>query len=114
MWLLRGPGPDGREWTFRILPGGTKTVGRAVRADFQVDAAMVSRVHCRLAADTHDRLEVEDLGSTNGTFVNQRRVTRATLAPGDRLRVGRVEFFVSRETQDQGSEAGSQGSAGPC
>jgi pSer/pThr/pTyr-binding forkhead associated (FHA) protein len=97
MWLLRAPGHDGQDWTFRILPGGTKTVGRAVRADFQVDAPMVSRVHCRLAADAHDRLEVEDLGSTNGTFVNERRVTRAVLAPGDHLRVGRVEFFVSRE-----------------
>jgi len=97
MWLLRAPGPDGLEWTFRILPGGTKTVGRAVRADFQLDAAMVSRVHCRLAADTDDRLEVEDLRSTNGTFVNERRVKRAVLAPGDRLRVGRVEFLVSRE-----------------
>jgi pSer/pThr/pTyr-binding forkhead associated (FHA) protein len=98
MWLLRAPGENGHEWTFRILPGGTKTVGRAVRADFQVDAAMVSRVHCRLAADPDDRLEVEDLGSTNGTYVNERRVTRAMLVPGDRLRVGRVEFFVSRET----------------
>ena len=36
------------EKTFRILPGGVRTLGRATGADFIVDAALVSRVHCRL------------------------------------------------------------------
>jgi pSer/pThr/pTyr-binding forkhead associated (FHA) protein len=43
-------------------------------------------------------LEVEDLDSTNGTFVNDQRVRRATLNAGDRLRVGRVELAVTRES----------------
>ncbi|MGE0704386.1 MAG: FHA domain-containing protein [Vicinamibacterales bacterium] len=72
-----------------------KTVGRAPRADFIVDAALVSRVHCRLEAN-EEKLEVIDLSSTNGTFVNDRRVTRAPLAGGDRLRVGRIELTVER------------------
>jgi pSer/pThr/pTyr-binding forkhead associated (FHA) protein len=98
MWILREPdttNPSSR--AFRVLPGGIKTVGRAVRADFIVDAALVSRVHCRLTSDRDGRLEVEDLKSTNGTFVNDRRVRRAVLVPGDRLRVGRVELVVERE-----------------
>jgi pSer/pThr/pTyr-binding forkhead associated (FHA) protein len=65
------------------------------RADFIVDAALVSRLHCRISA-TDDTLEVVDLSSTNGTFVNDRRVQTARLGAGDRLRVGRVELRVAR------------------
>jgi pSer/pThr/pTyr-binding forkhead associated (FHA) protein len=82
--------------TFRLRAGAIKTVGRAPRADFIVDAALVSRLHCRLTA-TDEHLEVVDLASTNGTFVNDRRVKKGTLAAGDRLRVGRVELKVARQ-----------------
>ena len=71
-----------------------KTLGRTARADFIVDAALVSRLHCRLTADRSDQLVVEDLGSTNGTLVNGKRVDRAMLRTGDKLQVGRVEFQV--------------------
>lgn len=95
MWILQGSASDADTVTFRLRPGAVKTVGRAPRADFVVDAALVSRLHCRLTAgDEH--LEVVDLSSTNGTFVNGKRVKNATLAPGDRLRVGRVELMVDR------------------
>ena len=82
--------------TFRLGPGAVKTVGRAPRADFIVDAALVSRVHCRLTAG-EEQLEVVDLSSTNGTFVNDTRVATAKLTKGDRLRVGRVELIVERQ-----------------
>jgi pSer/pThr/pTyr-binding forkhead associated (FHA) protein len=82
--------------TFRVGSGSVKTVGRAPRADFVVDAAMVSRVHCRLVASADGDLAVEDLRSTNGTFVNDERVKRARLVPGDRLRIGRLELCVAR------------------
>lgn len=93
MWVLRTE--DGAEapFTFRILPGNIKTIGRAARADFIVDAALVSRLHCRLTAGATE-LEVVDLDSTNGTFVNGERTGRATLKSGDRLGVGRVELTV--------------------
>jgi pSer/pThr/pTyr-binding forkhead associated (FHA) protein len=87
---------DPESGPFRLLPGAVKTVGRAAQADFVVEAALVSRVHCRLTSDASGMLEVEDLRSTNGTFVNDRPVKRARLAPGDRLRVGRVELMVER------------------
>lgn len=98
MWILRSAAPDDANdgpLTFRILPGSIKTVGRAQGADFIVDAALVSRVHCRLEAGA-DAVHVVDLSSTNGTFVNGRRIDRATLAAGDRLRVGRVELTIAR------------------
>jgi pSer/pThr/pTyr-binding forkhead associated (FHA) protein len=78
----------------RLPPGAIKTVGRTARADFIVDAALVSRLHCRLTADVSDQLVVEDLGSTNGTLVNGKKVNRGVLRVGDTLRVGRVEFRV--------------------
>jgi len=81
--------------SFRLAAGAIKTIGRAPRADFIVDAALVSRLHCRLEAD-RDVLHVIDLESTNGTFVNDARVDRAALRPGDRLRVGRVELTISK------------------
>jgi pSer/pThr/pTyr-binding forkhead associated (FHA) protein len=94
MWTLRSAEPDGAV-TFRLGPGAVKTVGRTARADFIVDAALVSRLHCRITA-TNESLEVVDLKSTNGTFVNDKRVNRAALKNGDRLRIGRVELMVER------------------
>ncbi len=94
MWTLQGCEPDG-SMTFRLTPGAVKTVGRAPRADFIVDAALVSRLHCRLTA-SDGSLEVEDLLSTNGTFVNDKRIKKARLTNGDRLRVGRVELTVQQ------------------
>ena len=98
MWILQSlesqkKGP----LVFRVPPGTIKTVGRAPRADFIVEAALVSRLHCRLEADA-EKLEVIDLSSTNGTFVNNERVNRAKLNSGDRLRVGRVELTVDKAT----------------
>ena len=81
--------------TFRLASGAVKTMGRAPRADFVMDAALVSRVHCRLTAG-RDSLDVEDLKSTNGTFVNDRRVQNGHLADGDCLRIGRLELTVER------------------
>ena len=95
MWVLKTPEEADIPFTFRILPGSIKTVGRATRADFIVDAALVSRLHCRLTAGATE-LEVVDLDSTNGTFVNGTRTTRAVLKNGDRLGVGRVELTVMR------------------
>jgi pSer/pThr/pTyr-binding forkhead associated (FHA) protein len=95
MWVLRTVDEAEPPFTFRILPGNIKTIGRATRADFVVDAALVSRVHCRLTAGATE-LEVVDLESTNGTYVNGHRTERATLKTGDRLGVGRVELVVER------------------
>ena len=104
MWMLRTLTFEQPEQVFRILPGGVRTVGRATGADFIVDAALVSRVHCRLTALPDGELEVRDLDSTNGTFVNGERIERARLADGDRLQVGRLELVVSRElTRPEGN-----------
>ena len=95
MWLLKTTEGADPPFTFRILPGNIKTMGRSPGAEFVVDAAMVSRLHCRLTAGATE-LEVVDLESTNGTFVNGERVTQAILKEGDTLGVGRVDLVVTR------------------
>lgn len=96
MWILQTRTDGGNDaLTFRVGSGGMKTLGRATRADFIVDEPLVSRLHCRFTAGAAGELEVEDLRSTNGTFVNGKRVRRARLAVGDRVRVGRVELEVA-------------------
>jgi pSer/pThr/pTyr-binding forkhead associated (FHA) protein len=97
MWILKTKPPedDQEGLTFRLRAGAMKTLGRATRADFIVDEALVSRLHCRFTAGGAETLEVEDLGSTNGTFVNGRRVKKAALAAGDTVRVGRVDIEIS-------------------
>ena len=97
MWSLSAEQEATGRVSFRLASGAIKTIGRAPRADFIVDAALVSRLHCRLEAEP-DVLHVIDLKSTNGTFVNDARVDRAALKPGDRLRVGRVELTISKST----------------
>jgi pSer/pThr/pTyr-binding forkhead associated (FHA) protein len=93
MWILQGLRSDDDRVTFRLAAGAIKTVGRAPRADFVLDAALVSRLHCRLTAHAND-VEVVDLSSTNGTYVNDKRIAKARIAEGDRLRIGRVEFTL--------------------
>jgi pSer/pThr/pTyr-binding forkhead associated (FHA) protein len=95
MWLLQGVEPDVGSLSFRLPAGTTRTLGRAQNADFIIEAPLVSRLHCRVdAAD--EVLLVTDLASTNGTFVNGERIGERELRDGDRLRIGRVDFTVSR------------------
>jgi pSer/pThr/pTyr-binding forkhead associated (FHA) protein len=96
MWTLKRLDEEGQPVLFRLKPGAVKTIGRAARADLILDAALVSRLHCRLEA-ADDQVLVIDLDSTNGTFVNDERVhQQATLKSGDTLRIGRVELALER------------------
>ena len=111
MWTLKSIDPEDAGLLFRMLPGTLKTVGRGPRNDFIVDSALVSRVHCRLELSADDQLELEDLGSTNGTFVNGRKVTKLMLSDGDKLTIGRVEFVVNSAANPQ--DVGRGGSSDP-
>ena len=96
MWILRTESDGVPERTFRLMPGSVRTLGRAAGADFILDAALLSRVHCRFTVTPDGGLEIRDLDSTNGTFVNGAKIDVARLASGDRLLVGRVELVVTR------------------
>ena len=102
MWVLRAT-IDERTRILRLLPGSARTLGRGTQADFVVGDALVSRVHCRLTASERE-LVMEDLESTNGTFVNDVRCKVSSLEEGDRIRLGQVEFSVGR---NEAPEAGA-------
>jgi HD-GYP domain-containing protein (c-di-GMP phosphodiesterase class II) len=76
---------DGR--AFKVRPGRPLTIGRMPQCEVQIDDQAVSRRHCTVEAAV-DWLMVVDLGSANGTFINDEAIERARLAPGDRLQVG--------------------------
>jgi len=95
MWILTANDPSADGVTFQLPAGAVKTIGRSTGAEFIVDAPLVSRLHCQLTASA-DGLQVKDLDSTNGTFVNGKRVKTAELHEGDRLSIGRLELVVSR------------------
>ena len=108
MWTLQSLDPENSALVFRLLPGTLKTMGRAPRADFIVDGALVSRVHCRFTLSDANELRVEDLGSTNGTFVNGEKVLQTALKDGDKVTVGRVEFLVNANGDAGAQESGTE------
>jgi chromosome segregation ATPase len=67
------------------------TIGRSSQCDIQVLTQFVSREHARLVVDRSHVL-IEDLGSTNGVFVNSVRVDRQELRHGDLVTVGETQF----------------------
>lgn len=78
------------------LSKGMMTIGRSAQCDIQVFTQFVSREHARLTID-RSRVIIEDLGSTNGIFVNSVRVDRHELRHGDLLTVGETQFrFLER------------------
>jgi S-DNA-T family DNA segregation ATPase FtsK/SpoIIIE len=100
MWLLRALGADANHpLSFRLMPGAIKTIGRVGAADFCLDVPLVSRLHCRVEVGGEGEVEIVDLDSTNGTWIDGVRITRAALVPGSILRVGRVEFALEPATE---------------
>lgn len=80
----------------RIDVDAALTIGRAADCDLSLSDTYLSSRHARLANDQGD-LSIEDLGSTNGTYVNQELVDgRVHLERGDIVQVGGVLFEVVR------------------
>jgi len=80
--------------TYILAPGNT-TVGRSEEANIFLDDITVSRKQARLHLEG-DTLVIEDLGSTNGTYVNGVRTDRAELQPGDEVILGKYHLVLAR------------------
>ena len=75
-----------------------RTIGRE-GADITLDDDQVSRSHARVSV-AGATITIEDLGSTNGTFVNGTKIEAATtLAPGDTVRIGATTFALEAEPE---------------
>ena len=83
---LHPPGPDIGRRTPLLSP--QYIVGRDSEAGFVVSRSSVSRQHARLYIDDTGNWWVEDLNSTNGTFVNESRIKNTQLADSDQVRFG--------------------------
>lgn len=83
---------DGERRSFSIARDMT-VVGRREDCDLRIPLGEVSRKHCRLVRDG-ESLRLEDLGSSNGTFLNGQRVQEYVLQPGDSIQVGPVVFVL--------------------
>ncbi len=94
--LIHPPGPNlGRR---TALPKPPYVIGRESDADLLINRDSVSRRHAEISRDGEGRWRIRDLGSTNGTFVNEYRLPHAFLRDGDQVRIGDTIFkFLSGE-----------------
>ena len=70
-------------------------IGRSSKADIQIDQEAVSRNHCKII-NTGNAIMLRDMGSTNGTYVNDEMIDEYVLRDGDFIKVGRCIFkFLS-------------------
>jgi general secretion pathway protein A len=87
---------DGRTVQDVPLHTGRLIVGRTPDNDVQIDSRFISRHHCQVITSTHSCV-VEDLNSTNGTFVKSNRVRRHYLNDGDVVTIGKHELIYVDE-----------------
>lgn len=83
--VVKGPGAGGHNYDLET--GRAVTLGRGDDCEIRLASSNISKKHCRLTALPGARVEVEDLGSSNGTFVNGMLVKRHVLKPGDTITV---------------------------
>ncbi|MCU0578915.1 MAG: FHA domain-containing protein [Desulfobacterota bacterium] len=82
----------GRRWTCKLEKPLTK-IGRAAHCEVVLNDPLVSREHALLQI-TAEGPRLEDLNSANGTLVNDQRITRIALHPGDKVRLGLSELVL--------------------
>ena len=75
------------------LDGDSLTVGRSTTSDIFLDDVTVSREHVAFERTDTGRVLVKDVGSLNGTYVNQVRVDEKLLASGDEIQIGKFKLI---------------------
>src|SRR3954451_22789409 len=73
---------------FALEDGQMLTAGRTAQCEVQLDDPSVSRRHCTIALQPNGQLQIKDLESANGTFVNERPITEGSARAGDLIRLG--------------------------
>ncbi|MEW5855303.1 MAG: adenylate/guanylate cyclase domain-containing protein [Myxococcota bacterium] len=95
------------------LRPGTNLVGRSARVDVVLDAGLVSRRHAKLVVDEQGTVNVYDLDSHNGVFVNGEKIRSRAVNLGDKIYVGgfclTLENVGAQEPQDALAVDGSLG-----
>ncbi len=76
----------------------TTSIGRAPECNLQIDEPGLSRLHAR-AIPTDDGVQLEDQGSTNGTYINGKRVVRGVARAGDEIGFDTIRFRLTASNQ---------------
>jgi predicted component of type VI protein secretion system len=97
-----------RSYVFRAQ---TVSVGRHPEADIFLDNPGISREHMKLHPTVRGTWVAEDLGSANGTLVNETRILRHELAENDIIHVGKYSLWISYE-EDRREDAAAKPAAG--
>jgi type II secretory pathway predicted ATPase ExeA len=87
---------EGKTVMERELKPGRLVIGRTADNDIQIDSKFISRHHCQIVTQP-DACLIEDLNSTNGIFVQSKRVRRYNLNDGDVVKVGQHEIMYIDE-----------------
>ncbi len=88
--------------TVDVKPGVTLVVGRAVNSDVPIYDPTISRQHAQVSA-SNGGVQIKDLGSSNGTFLNGSKITEAVATPNDVVMFGKVSFYVREVAKPAGS-----------
>ena len=89
---------DGERPVTHVLSRRTR-IGRAAGCELQIEAGSVSRHHALILVGPREAI-IEDLNSTNGVFVNGRKVSRQQLGDGDAVTIGEIQFrYMARPLQ---------------
>ena len=84
---------SGQEFPLNITSGGRITIGRDNNSDLVFPGTHLSRTHAEIVIQK-GKLILRDLGSSNGTYVNDRRIKEREIHPGDRIRLDVYSFKV--------------------
>lgn len=83
---------------FFSLPSSVTVIGRRHSCDLCIPLMSVSRRHCQLNYD-EGVLKIRDLGSSNGTYLNGKRVDEAVIQAGDSIKIGPLTFVLQIDGQ---------------
>lgn len=114
-FILRGV--SGSTFGKNFALAGTMTVGRQADCDICIPSDEVSRHHAKLQV-LPDGIAVEDIGSANGTFINDKRIHTGMLKPGEELRLDTMRFLLvaphldaQKPTEPAGKKAEAEATA---
>ncbi|HVC00751.1 MAG TPA: AAA family ATPase [Steroidobacteraceae bacterium] len=100
---------EGKTTAERELRPGRLVIGRTADNDIQIDSKFISRHHCQILTNAESSL-IEDLNSTNGIYVQSKRVRRHNLHDGDVVVVGRheIKYIDERAARSRQDPVGAQ------
>ncbi|MBP7552726.1 MAG: FHA domain-containing protein [Spirochaetes bacterium] len=86
-----------------IIDSRRLIIGRGNGCDFIIKDPLISKEHCRITIDENEKFFIEDLLSTNSTFINGKELKKKTqLAYGDRITMGKtiLRFFLEEKSEN--------------